>query len=463
MSPTDTKQSRIAEALRPFSFLFAIFDTAGFQLYAVGGCVRDWALGLTPKDIDFTTDATPAQIKQILSDNGCKVIPVGEAFGTIATLIHGKSYEITTFRVKESYARGSRHPMVCYGHDLERDLERRDLTINAMAATLRGEIIDPFDGLSDLDQGILRVPRSSYEKTIEIFQDDPLRILRLARFKARLQFDVSPETTRAAQALAGSVLTVSHERWFSEIDGLLRAAHPIGGMTWLCEVGVWPMLFPELELLDRASGYLKTLSGDCLTADGPRLRDVSYALLEQAPAQGDQRWCALLALVGYGTTSHGLWADEVSRLVATSVLARLKFSNVRLSGVVLMLSPMPEGSPTYRSARQLAIDLGDHLGDFLAFEAIMLGAVCPQNRADEAARLEQWRAALAPYLDDPCAAAIHLPGDLSSFLMAALGVRGKTLGLCLDYCREAVLDHKLDENASTDEFVAYVKAHLEET
>ena len=88
--------------------------------------MRDWILGYTPKDIDFTTDAIPEQTKQILADHGYKVIPVGEAFGTIATLINQKNYEITTFRVKESYTRGSRHPIVCYGKELERDLERRE-------------------------------------------------------------------------------------------------------------------------------------------------------------------------------------------------------------------------------------------------------------------------------------------------------------------------------------------------
>ena len=176
----------------------------GHLAYLVGGCVRDWVLGRVPKDIDFTTDALPSETKAILAANQYPVIPVGEVFGTIATNIDKKTYEITTFRVKESYTRGSRHPVVCYGRDLALDLERRDLTINAMAASISGEIVDPFDGLGDLERRVLRVPRSSYERSVDIFSDDPLRILRLARFKARLGFDVDIDAQRAARDMAAS-------------------------------------------------------------------------------------------------------------------------------------------------------------------------------------------------------------------------------------------------------------------
>lgn len=461
-------QLTIAKALEPFAELFKIFAEAGFQLYAVGGCVRDWILGYTPKDIDFTTDAIPEQTKQILADHGFKVIPVGEAFGTIATLIHQKSYEITTFRVKESYTRGSRHPIVCFGKELERDLERRDLTINAMAADINGQIIDIFGGIDDLQNHILRVPRSSYDKTIEIFGDDPLRILRLARFKARLDFGVDPDATQAAADMADTILTVSHERWFAELDGLLRAPHPRAGLEWLREIQVLELILPELCLVQKANLRPKYLSckkakkrkKNQIVEDAQTLWEQTLERIECAPADGDLRWAALFSLTGFPVYRDDIGlAEAVSQMWAEDGMERLKFSNARIDNILKVMSVLSPEEPNYRTAREMAIFLGSQIADWEQFQEIRLATLHPEFLASERERLEHWCSALEPYKAHPETAEIKLPNGLSQKLTEALGVRGKTLGLCLSQCRDAVLDECLSESDDCDRFVDWVRDH----
>ena len=455
-----TVNETISNALKPFLPLFNAFLNAGFQLYAVGGCVRDWVLGKTPKDIDFTTDALPDQTKEILSANGWKVLPVGELFGTIATIINKKQYEITTFRIKESYTRGSRHPIVRYGKELALDLERRDLTINAMAADIHGNIHDPFDGLGDIQRQILRVPRSSYHQTLSIFGDDPLRMLRLARFKARLGFAVDPDATQAAADMAGSILTVSHERWFSELDGLIRAPNFIQGIQWLMQTGIWDLIFPEFIALKSSYNEPTSLTNDpMITNKGHSLLEQTFERMLKSPAEGDFRWVSLVSFLGYAASAHPEWANQTTLMIAGEIFLRLKFSSARTEHLLRILRLLPEGLPQYRTARELAIELGQSIRDWNTFQNIRLGTL--RDNASEQKRLEAWQNALAPYLDDPACAAVRLPKDLSTTLTQTLGVRGKTLGLCLIQCQDAVLDGFLTESDPTEKFIQWVSDHFE--
>ena len=454
-------RSVIADALAPFRELFEAFRTEGYQLYAVGGCVRDWVLGKVPKDVDFTTDALPEQTKDVLAKHGWKVIPVGEVFGTIATLIHKKQYEITTFRVKESYTRGSRHPIVCYGRELAKDLERRDLTINAMAASEDGTIIDPYDGLGDIKRRVLRVPSHSYPQALSIFGDDPLRMLRLARFKARLGFEADPEATRAARDMAGAILTVSHERWFAEIDGLLRAPQFQTGIDWLVETGIWPLILPEFHILSLVNREPVSLSDCKLVACSESLWAQSLARVYAAPAQGDLRWVALFSMLGYAFARQTAWADETTAMLAGEMMQRLKFSGAKTAYVINVLRSLPSGAPTKRAAREFAISLGHSIQDWRSFQDVRLAVLNEAYRDAAAEALALWDKALAPYYADPDAAEVVLPKTLSQALSQALGVRGKTLGLCIAQCREAVLDQCLSEADPVEIFVQWVRDHFE--
>lgn len=217
------------------------FSVAGKTLYLVGGIVRDLHLNtpIESLDFDFTTDARPLEIKELVSPLADAVWAQGERFGTIGCRIGERPYEITTHRA-ESYGDGSRKPEVEFGDDIERDLSRRDFTINAMAirvATEAGdaELIDPFGGAAHLDQRILQTP---VEPEVS-FRDDPLRILRAARFIARYGMAPDEGLVAAARDLIDRMRIVSAERVRDEFDKLLMSPEPSTGLEFLVSIGAW--------------------------------------------------------------------------------------------------------------------------------------------------------------------------------------------------------------------------------
>jgi poly(A) polymerase len=227
-----------------------LFAAAGHQLALVGGPVRDVFLGRASGDIDLTTDAPPDQVQAIVRGWADQVWTVGIAFGTVGLRKGGSTFEITTYR-SESYDRSSRKPIVTYGRSLEDDLARRDFTVNAMAARLPGhEIVDPFGGLADLQHKVLRTPGAPQQS----FTDDPLRILRAARFTAQLDFTVAPEVRDTMRELAGLLAPpkVSAERIEGELTKLLLSPVPHGpaaGIRLLVETGVAGQVLPEIPRL----------------------------------------------------------------------------------------------------------------------------------------------------------------------------------------------------------------------
>ena len=227
-----------------------LFAAAGHELSLVGGPVRDAFLQRTAGDLDLTTDATPEQILEITGDWAEQVWTIGIDFGTVG-LRKGRSiFEITTYR-SESYDRTSRKPVVSYGQSLEDDLSRRDFTVNAMAARLPGyQLVDPFGGVADLQRGLLRTPGTPEAS----FTDDPLRILRAARFTAQLGFTVVPEVRDAMTQLVGLLAPpkVSAERIEIELTKLLLSPLPGGpaaGIALLVDTGVADQVLPEVSAL----------------------------------------------------------------------------------------------------------------------------------------------------------------------------------------------------------------------
>src|ERR1700722_18729919 len=199
-----------------------LFAGHGHELALVGGPVRDVLLGQRPGDLDLTTDATPEQVLAMVGGWADKTWTVGIAFGTIGLRKGNSLFEVTTYR-SEQYGRASRRPDVQYGRSLEEDLGRRDFTINAMAAKLPGyELVDPYRGLDALREKALRTPGRPEQS----FGDDPLRILRAARFAAKLGFTVAPEVRAAMTDQAGRLEIVSAERITSELTKLMLTQDP---------------------------------------------------------------------------------------------------------------------------------------------------------------------------------------------------------------------------------------------
>jgi poly(A) polymerase len=222
-----------------------LFDRHGHELALVGGPVRDVFLGQRPGDLDLTTDATPEQVLALASDWADRTWTVGIAFGTVGLRKGDTTFEITTYR-SEQYGRTSRKPEVSYGHSLEEDLSRRDFTINAMASRLPGyEVADPFGGFDALRERVLRTPGPPERS----FSDDPLRIMRAARFAAKLGFTVTPDVRAAMTAMAGRLEIVSVERITAELTKLMLAPDPALGIDVLVQTEVAEQVLPEVSRL----------------------------------------------------------------------------------------------------------------------------------------------------------------------------------------------------------------------
>ncbi|MGI6878528.1 CCA tRNA nucleotidyltransferase [Microbacterium sp. gxy059] len=221
------------------------FAAAGHQLAIVGGPVRDALLGRATHDLDFTTDARPDRILEIVTPVSSTQWDIGRAFGTIGARVRGEQVEITTFRA-DSYDGETRKPQVEFGDTLEGDLARRDFTVNAMALVVpEVRLVDPTGGVEDLLAGTLRTPIDPRVS----FGDDPLRMLRAARFSAQLGFDVEDGTRDAIADLRGSLGIVSAERVQSELNRMLQTDDPVRGIRAMVDTGLADEFLPEISAL----------------------------------------------------------------------------------------------------------------------------------------------------------------------------------------------------------------------
>ena len=254
MSPRETTElpellraavARLAPVIPVGQELGKRFAAAGHELALVGGPVRDAFLGRTSPDLDFTTDATPDETLSVIQGWADAHWEIGKAFGTIGLRKGHHLIEVTTYR-SDVYDRTSRKPSVTFGTTLADDLVRRDFTVNAMAVRFPSlEFVDEHDGLADLAARVLRTPASPEES----FADDPLRMLRAARFASQLGFTVAPDVRAAMTASASSLSMVSAERVREELSKLLLSDSPREGVTLLVDTGLADVFLPELPAL----------------------------------------------------------------------------------------------------------------------------------------------------------------------------------------------------------------------
>jgi poly(A) polymerase len=230
-----------------------LFRAHGHQLHLVGGSVRDALMGRAQDDLDFTTDARPEQVLELVKSRALStqgVWTTGIEFGTVGIQVGGQLCEITTFRA-DRYDRVSRNPEVAFGESLHDDLQRRDFTMNAMALSVTGdrEFTDPFGGLADLARGVLRTPAAPEES----FADDPLRMLRAARFVSQLQVRVDDEVAATMTAMAPELGRITAERVQAELTKLLLGGAPRAGLELLVDTGLAAVVLPELPALAMAA------------------------------------------------------------------------------------------------------------------------------------------------------------------------------------------------------------------
>lgn len=275
----------------------ALFAAAGHQLYLVGGSVRDAVLGRLTTDLDFTTDAGPDKVQEIVRPWADAIWDTGIEYGTIGVGKAGQRLEITTFRA-DSYDQVSRNPQVRFGDRLEDDLLRRDFTVNAMAVRITadgpGEFLDPLGGLSAVQQRMLDTPAAPSVS----FGDDPLRMLRAARFVSQLEFGVADRVREAMASMAPELGRITVERVAVELDKMLLGADPVAGIELMVQTGLGEIVLPEIGGMQMAID------------EHHQHKDVyqhSLTVLRQAIALEDEpdlvlRWAALAHDIGKPAT-----------------------------------------------------------------------------------------------------------------------------------------------------------------
>lgn len=286
--------STIAGLSDLLSGLISEFSRRGHSLYLVGGSVRDALLGRLGNDLDFTTEARPEVVHEILDGWAETTWDTGIEFGTVSAVYKGQQIEITTFRA-DLYDGDSRNPEVTFGNTLDDDLIRRDFKVNAMAIELRAdgtrEFFDPMAGLKDLQAGIMDTPAAPELS----FRDDPLRMLRAARFVSQLQFSVSDRVRKAMTDMAEEIRRITVERIQVEMDKMILGAAPWDGIDLLVETGLAQIIFPEIPAM--------AMEPD----EHAQHKDVyahSLTVLRQAMEQEEDgpdlvlRWAALLHDIG---------------------------------------------------------------------------------------------------------------------------------------------------------------------
>ena len=243
--PRPLDLTRLLDDGSPVIDLANAFRAAGHELYLVGGTVRDAWLKRGHEDLDFATDAIPAETKKIVAPVASAVWLQGEAFGTVGAEVSGLRMEITTFRT-EKYQPASRHPDVKFASDIETDLSRRDFTINSMAIRLpERTAVDPFDGVRDLSARLIRTPLDP----VVSFTDDPLRMLRAFRFASQLDLKIDDAALDAIESLRDELKTVSFERIRDELSKLITGKAPARALEQAEAVGLTQHFLPELSNL----------------------------------------------------------------------------------------------------------------------------------------------------------------------------------------------------------------------
>lgn len=439
--------NRYADLLRELGSLFA---AAGHELYLVGGSVRDALLGRLSPDLDFATDARPQQIQTIVRSWAEAMWDTGIDFGTVGVGKGAHRLEITTFRA-DRYDRVSRNPEVQFGHRLGDDLVRRDFTVNAMAVRITaagpGEFIDPLGGLAALRAGVLDTPAPPSES----FGDDPLRMLRAARFVSQLGFVVAPRVRSAIQEMAPELARITAERVAAELDKLLLGNDPVAGIDLLVQTGMGAVVLPEVGGMQMAID------------EHHQHKDVyrhSLTVLRQAIELEDEgpdlvlRWAALLHDIGKpatrrhepdgGVSFHH--HEVVGAKMARQRLRALKYPKQTVDDVAqlvylhLRFHGYGEGRWTDSAVRRYVTDAGP-----------LLGKLHKLVRADCTTRNKRRAALLQANYDDLEARIAELAAkedlarvrpDLNGTeIMALLGIPpGPQVGEAWRYLKELRLD-----------------------
>ncbi len=333
------------------SYIISKLEDAGFEAYAVGGCIRDTILGKEPDDWDITTSATPFQVKKIFN----RTIDTGIQHGTVTVMLNHKGFEVTTYRVDGEYE-DNRHPKdVRFTSSLIEDLKRRDFTINAMAYNDRNGLVDEFGGQDDLDSGIIRCVGDAGER----FAEDALRIMRAVRFSAQLGFAIEDRTAGAIVELADRLKNISAERIQTELVKLITSPNP-DYIKIAYDLGITRIILPELddafETLQNNPHHMYTVGehimhclcnvrNDKALRIAAMLHDIGKPLTRTTDEKGIDHF-------------HG--HVELSEEMALKILRRLKFDNDTIAKVSRYIRYHDYNiEPTHEAVRRAVSKIGE--------------------------------------------------------------------------------------------------------
>lgn len=417
------------------AYIIHTLQTAGYEAYVVGGCVRDAILGRQAADWDITTSALPLQVKALFP----RTLDTGLRHGTVTVMLGREGFEVTTYRVDGEYEDG-RHPKeVVFTPSLLEDLRRRDFTVNAMAYNETEGLVDIFGGLKDLENGVIRCVGEAKER----FSEDALRILRAVRFSAQLGFSIAEDTRDAMGEMAGNLEKISAERIQAELVKLLVSPHP-ETLATAYETGITAVILPEFDRCmetpqenphhcynvgEHTLCALTKVRSDKVLRLAILFHDMGKAKVRQRDAAGIDHF--------YG---HGVVSEEL----AADILHRLRFDNDTLHKVrrLVRFHDEWERNPTARGVRRLISRMGEDV--FPWYLEMRRGDILAQNPIYWEEKLDNLAEVEALYdrilKEKDCLSLKELAVTGHDLIEAGISP-GKQVGETLGRLLELVIDH----------------------
>lgn len=436
-----------------------IIDTimeAGYEAYAVGGCIRDSILGREPDDWDITTSASPYQVKELFR----RTIDTGIKHGTVTVMIDKEGYEVTTYRIDGEYE-DSRHPKeVIFTPNLEEDLKRRDFTINAMAYNEKSGLVDIFEGMQDIERKVIRCVGSPMER----FTEDALRMMRAVRFSAQLGYQIEEETAHAITSLAPNLSKISAERIQTELVKLVTSPHP-DYLQKAYETGITKVILPEFDVCMETEQHNPhhcysvgehTLKAMCAIRPQKALRlailfhDIAKPVKKTTDEKG---------------IDHFYGHPAVSEEMASQILHRLKFDNDTIYTVRKLVKYHDyDVEPKPKNVRRAILKMGEDIFPLL-FEVKRadIAAQSDYLREEKYAKLAQVEEIYQTVLSEKQCVSLKMLAVDGKDLMTQAGMKpGKELGEVLKELLEAVIEEPAlnEREILLDRARAWVKKHI---
>ncbi len=410
-------------------------EDAGYEAYAVGGCIRDIILGREPRDWDITTSALPQQVKSLFR----RTVDTGIKHGTVTVMIGDEGFEVTTYRVDGIYEDG-RHPRdVSFTRELKEDLRRRDFTINAMAYNDRDGLVDIYGGMEDTEKKIIRCVGEPEER----FGEDALRMLRAIRFSAQLGYEIDPDTEKAISKLSGNLKKISAERIHAELIKTLVSDHP-EKIEKAYELGLTAVFLPEF---DTAMQTEQNHPHHCYSVGKHIIKSICE--IEADPVL---RLAMLLHDIGKPKTltideegkTHFHGHPAVSERMGVAIMRRLKMDNDTIRKVSVLVRYHDYGNAlpaTEKTVRRALNKIGDDLfEDFLKVKEADVYAQSDYLREEKIEKIKEWRRIYREIIEKGQCFSIRDMKISGKDLIAAGTAPGPALGEILNKLLEEVLD-----------------------